>query len=374
MKNNILLVVLFHFTFNIYSQAYDFETVIDLEATAVINQGNTGTCWSFSTSSFLESEIIRLHGKKIDISEMYTVRHTYSDKSWNYIMRQGKTQFGEGGLAHDALNSIQSHGLVPNSVYSGLTSHVSKHDHAEMVAILNSTLDSYISKPGRKISTKWKEVTENILDIYLGKEIDTFTFEGRSYTPQSFLEFTKIQPEDYITITSFTHKPFYSKFILNIPDNYSNGNFYNLPLNELVDYVNSALKNGYTIELDCDVSENTFSSKYGIAVIPKNNEDHVTILENIRPEKHISQSYRQSQFENQNTTDDHLMHITGIVQDQNGSTYYKVKNSWGTNPNHVSNGGYVYMSEAYFKLKTISVTLHKSAIHNKNLKKLGITQ
>ena len=374
MKNNILLIVLFVFTFNIHSQSYQFKTIIDLETTEVINQGKTGTCWSFSTYSFLESEIIRLRGRSIDFSEMYSVRQTYSDKSWNYIMRQGKTQFSEGGLAHDVLNSIETNGLIPNTIYSGLSNDDYGHDHTEMVAVLKSTLDTYISKPGGEISTKWKEVTENILDTYLGKKIDTFTFEGITYTPRSFLKFTKIQPEDYITITSFTHKPFYSKFILNIPDNFSNGSFYNVPLDELVNSVNSALEKGYTIELDCDVSENTFSSKHGIAVIPKNTRDELTILETIQQERVVSQSLRQKEFENQNTTDDHLMHITGKVKDQNGTTYYKVKNSWGSDSNRVSNGGYIYMSQTYFKLKTISVTLHKSAIPKNILKNLEIPQ
>ena len=369
MKNNILLIILLAFVLNIHCQTYQFETIIDLDATDVINQGNTGTCWSFSTSSFLESEIIRLTGKRIDISEMYSVRHTYSDKSWNYIMRQGKAQFSEGGLAHDVLNSVDRYGLTPNTIYSGLNKDDYAHDHSEMVAILKSTLDTYISKPSGAVSSKWKTVTENILDVYLGKKIDSFEFEGIKYTPQTFLEFTKIQPKDYITITSFTHKPFNSKFILNVPDNFSNGSYYNVPLSNLVEIVNSALKKGYTIELDCDVSEPTFSSKHGIAVIPRDIKDEKEILETLKPEKEISQSLRQQEFENQNTTDDHLMHITGLLKNQNGA-FYKVKNSWGSDSKRVKNGGYIYMSEAYFKLKAISITVHKDAIPKKYLKNL----
>lgn len=369
MKNNILLISLFAISINMHSQSYQFETVIDIDATDVISQGNTGTCWSFSTSSFLESEIIRLTGKRIDISEMYSVRHTYSDKSWNYIMRQGKAQFSEGGLAHDVLNSAYKYGLVPNTVYTGLNKGDYIHNHSELEAVLKSTLDTYISKPSGEISSKWKIVTENILDTYLGEKIDSFEFEGKQYTPQTFLEFTKIQPHNYVSITSFTHKPFHSNFILNIPDNFSNGSYYNVPLDELVEIANNALKNGYTIELDCDVSEHTFSSKHGIAVIPEDIKDEKEILETLKPEKEISQSYRQLEFENQNTTDDHLMHITGLLKDQNNTIYYKVKNSWGSNSKHINNGGYIFMSESYFKLKTISITVHKNAIPKNILKR-----
>ncbi|GGZ68657.1 C1 family peptidase [Algibacter mikhailovii] len=372
MKNIILFLLLFTQCFYNYSQSYEFKTIVDMEATDVISQGNTGTCWSFSTSSFLESEINRLTGNFIDISEMYTVRNTYSDKSWNYIMRQGKAQFGEGGLAHDVLNSAEKYGLVPNSVFSGLNHSETIHNHSEMVVVLNTILDTYISKPSGKVSADWKEVVENILDVYLGKRIDTFTYQGKTYTPKSFLEYSKIKTTDYLTLTSFTHKPYYSKFILNIPDNFSNGSFYNLPLQELVDTVNKALQNGYTIELDCDVSEKTFSSKHGIAVIPADVKDEAVSLNKICVEKDITPSYRQKEFENQNTTDDHLMHITGIVKDQNGTIYYKVKNSWGSSSDRVTHGGYIYMSEAYFKLKTISITIHKSAISKNILKNLGI--
>ncbi|WP_298533909.1 C1 family peptidase [uncultured Algibacter sp.] len=374
MKNNILILVLFILTFNSQSQSYEFKTVIDLETTNVISQGNTGTCWSFSTSSFLESEIIRLTGKNINLSEMYNVRNAYVDKSWNYIMRQGKAQFGEGGLAHDVLNSIEKHGLVPNSAYSGLHEDTSFHDHSEVVAILKSTIDAYLTKPGGEISSKWKDVTEKILDVYLGKKIDSFSFEGVIYTPKSFLKYTEIAPNNYVSITSFTHEPFNSKFILNIPDNFSNGSFYNVSLDDLVSITNNALEKGYSIELDCDVSEKTFSAKHGIAVIPEKPEDQLVILETIKSEKKISQEFRQKEFENQNTTDDHLMHITGLLKDQKGHTYYKVKNSWGSDSKHVNHGGYIYMSENYFRLKTISITIHKNAIPKNIIKNLKILQ
>ncbi len=361
MKNTILLITLFFVSMLCFSQAYEFKTIIDLDATDVISQGRTGTCWSFSTSSFLESEIMRLSDKQIDLSEMYMVRQTYPKKAWNYVMRQGKTQFGEGGLAHDVINSVADNGLVPNSAYSGLDEGVERHDHSKMVDTLKQVLDAYMKSP-KTYASDWNQDVETILDGHLGKNITSFNYEGIQYTPLSFLDMTKINPDDYVTITSFTHKPFYSDFILNIPDNFANGNFYNVPLYDMIGIMNHALENGYTIELDCDVSEKTFSSKYGVAVVPEDNSKAKEALTGIQKEKDITPEYRQQEFENYNTTDDHLMHITGVVKDQNGTTYYKVKNSWGSNSERVANGGYVYMSASYTRLKTISIMVHKDAL------------
>lgn len=370
MKNNISIFILSFVTLFSYSQSYEFETVIDLEATDVISQGNTGTCWSFSTSSFIESEIMRLTGEKIDISEMYNVRQTYPKKAWNYLMRQGKAQFGEGGLAHDVMNSIRNYGLVPNIVYSGLKTEEENHNHAILVDSLAIILNRYIDNP-KDYTTNWSQDVNLILDSYLGKDISSFSYEGNDYTPMSFLKMTKINPEDYITITSFSHVPYYSNFILNIPDNFSNGTFFNVKLDDLANIANSALQNGYSIELDCDVSEKSFSSKNGLAIIPKDENNIEDALKVVKPEKEITQEYRQQEFENFNTTDDHLMHITGMLKDQNGVIYYKVKNSWGKNSERVGNSGYIYMSEAYFKMKTISIMLHKEAIDKKYLKFLS---
>ncbi len=353
-------------------EIYKFTDVIDLEATPVISQGRTGTCWSFSTSSFLESEIIRLTGKQIDISEMFNVRNTYPKKAENYIMRHGKAQFSEGGLAHDVLNSVRDYGLVPVETYSGLFGTDINHNHAEMVAILSSMLDTYIKNPGRNLSPKWRESFAATLDVYLGNNVTQFSYDGKKYTPLEFSEMLKINADNYVNITSFTQAPFYSEFILNIPDNFSNGSFYNIPIDELVNTIDHALENGYTVALDCDVSEKTFSSKDGVAVIPSNSLNNLKALHSIYPEKEITQEYRQQEFENFNTTDDHLMHITGTVKDQNGNTYYKVKNSWGTNPERTTHDGYVYFSEAYIKLKTISITLHKDALTKSTAIKLSL--
>lgn len=349
---------------------YRFTDVLDLEATPVISQGNTGTCWSFSTSSFLESEIIRITGKQIDLSEMFTVRNTYPKKAENFVMRQGKAQFSQGGLSHDVINSVREFGLVPQEAYSGLFAQETKHNHSEMVGVLNAMVKTYVDNPGKKLSKKWKKAINAVLNVYLGNNVKSFTYEGKQYTPKSFLEFTKIKPENYISLTSFTHEPFYSEFILNIPDNWSYGSFHNITINEMVETINNALKNGFTVALDCDVSERTFSSKDGVAVIPNNSLNNKKALQGIYPEKNITQDYRQDEFENFTTTDDHLMHITGMVKDQNGTTYYKVKNSWGSDSERTANGGYVYFSEAYLKLKTISIMVHKDALPKTVLKKL----
>jgi len=205
-----------------------------------------------------------------------------------------------------------------------------------------------------------------ILDTYMGKNPLTFSYKGSVYTPQTFAAITKLNPDDYVTITSFTQQPFYSKFILNIPDNFSNGFFYNVPLNDMMGVINTALANGYTVALDVDVSEPTFSSRNGIAVLPLNADDDKKSLTEIVPEQKGTQLSRQQAFENYSTTDDHLMHITGMLTDQNGNTYYKVKNSWGTK---LANGGYVYMSEAFTRMKAISIMVHKDAI-SKELKGL----
>jgi len=354
------------------AEKYIFTPVIDIETSNVKDQGNTGTCWSFSTSSFIESEIYKKTGKKIDISEMYTVRNTYPVKAWDYVMRQGKTQFDEGGLAHDVLNSIRKYGLVPQSAFSGLINEKTNYNHSKIVPELKKVLDTYIKNDKHSKHPNWKKEVDSILNSTIGKIPEKFMYDGVYYTPKSFLEMTQLNPSDYVTLTSFLQQPFYTKFILNIPDNFANGSFYNLPLDELVKVVDNTLKKGYTLALDCDVSEKTFSQKYGIAVEPKNIDDNEKAMTYIVTERQITPEFRQQEFENYNTTDDHLMHIVGLVKDQYNKEYYKVKNSWGTTGSNIGNGGYVYMSKAYFKLKTISILVNKNALDTTVIKKLNL--
>jgi len=267
------------------------------------------------------------------------------------------------------INSIANYGLVPLDAYTGLAPTDDRHNHAEMVSVIKSMLDTYIDNPGRQLSPKWKMAVAGVLDVYLGKNPDNFTFQGKTYTPDSFRKSVNINPDDYISLTSFTHIPFYKSSILNIPDNFSNGSFYNVPLDEFVATIDKALEKGYTLTLDCDVSEITFSSRQGVAVIPEQPENKKLAVLKPLPEKEINQQYRQQEFENYNTTDDHLMHITGKAIDQNGTIYYKVKNSWGTNPNRTTYDGYVYMSLSYIKLKAISILLHKDIYVDQNMAK-----
>ncbi|MEO9964760.1 MAG: C1 family peptidase [Reichenbachiella sp.] len=370
---NIFTIILLVVPMMLLAQTpYKFKRVIDLETTPVISQGNTGTCWSFSASSFVESEILRQSGKAIDISEMYTVRQTYMAKAENYVMRQGKAQFSEGGLAHDVLKSIKANGLVPQEIYDGLDPDKNYHTHAEMSAVLEAMLDTYIENPGKKLSKKWKPAINAVLDVYLGAVPEEFAYEGKTYNPQTFLEMTGIDPDHYVSLTSFSHSEFYKPFVLNIPDNFSNGSFYNLPLDEFIATLDHSLANGYTVEFDCDMSEPTFSARHGLAVIPEDAANNMAALTSVYPELKISQQYRQEEFENYTTTDDHLMHITGLLKDQNDTKYYLIKNSWGNLSNEIAQDGFLHMSESYMRLKTISITVHKDAIPDTIRKKLGL--
>ena len=381
MNKPLFYVSFFLISYTGFSQAYEFHTIKDIEATPVISQGQTGTCWSFSTTSFLEAEIIRLTGKKIDLSEMYNVRNTYLDKAENYVMRQGKAQFGEGGLSHDVINSARKYGIVPESNFIGKTNPELNFDHSKMVEELETVVKKAVAETPKKYPN-WKKDYAAILDTYMGKfdensllvtpntSIDTKTVTAdKRLTPMQFLGTTKLNLDDYLTITSFTNRPSYSKFILSIPDNFANGSMYNLPLDEFIQNIDNALDKGFTLALDTDVSESTFSDKFGIAVVPENDNDASTILKEIKPEKKISADYRQAEFENYNTHDDHLMHIVGKVADQKGNLYYKVKNSWGTQS---GKDGFVYISIPYVRLKAISVMLHKDGLIKKTKSALGV--
>lgn len=365
-----------------FSQKYEFHTLKDIEATPVISQGKTGTCWSFATTSFLEAEIIRLTGKKIDLSEMYNVRNTYLDKAENYVMRQGKAQYGEGGLSHDVINSVRKYGVVPESNFTGKTALDLEYNHIKMEAELEAVVKKAVAETPKKYSN-WKTDYTAILDKYIGKfnenekivspklviDNNKVSTTEKALSPKQFLATTTLNVDDYLTITSYTNEPFYSKFILNIPDNFANGTFYNLPLDEFIQNIDNALNKGFTLALDTDVSEDTFSAKNGIAVIAENESDSQAILTEIKPEKKITPEYRQTEFENFDTQDDHLMHIVGKVEDQKGDVFYKVKNSWGINSGR---NGFMYMSVAYLRLKSISVMLHKDGLIKKTKAALGV--
>ncbi len=363
MNKTFITVTALFLSLNTFSQKYDFQIVKEIEATPVVAQQNTGTCWSFSTTSFLEAEIIRTTGKPIDLSEMYNVRNIYIDKAENYVMRQGKSQFGEGGLNHDVINSAKKYGMVTQKSYAGKLNLEDNYDHSKMVAELEEIVKKAVEETPKNYPN-WKANYTAVLDRFMGKVDDI-----KPMNTERFSINYKINFNDYVTITSFTHEPVYSKFILNIPDNFSNGYFYNLSLDEFVQNIDNALENGFTVALDSDVSEHTFSGKFGIAVIPQNEADANAMLTEIKPEKVITPEYRQAEFENYNTMDDHLMHIVGKAKDQKGNIYYKVKNSWGTQSGR---DGFIYMSVAYLRLKAISVLLHKDGLQPQTKKALGL--
>lgn len=348
---------------------YQFTKVVDLTPSPVISQGKTGTCWSFSTISFLESEVKRLTKKDIDLSEMYIVRNTYPDKAYNYVYRQGKAQFSEGGLAHDVINAVRKGGVVPQENFTGFVGNTDKYDHSVMVQKLTGYVKNITHHPKAYMNEDWMKGFEEILTEYMGEKPKSFVYEGKTYTPQQFADYLKINPDDYVSFSSFTHYPYYKPFVLSIPDNFSNGSFYNLPLDEYMQLMSDAVQNGFTLSFSCDVGEPGFSAKEGMAILPAEGkkEEYFKIL---LPEKWVTAEERQKSFEDFSTQDDHLMHITGIAKDQLGNLYFDVKNSWGTE--NLGNAGHVYMSFPYIRMKSICFLVHKDALSKELKMKLGI--
>ena len=339
---------------------YKFKNVKEIKNTPVENQQATGTCWSFATTSFIESELIRMGKESLDLSEMYFVRYAYLDKADNYIRLHGSANFGQGGQAHDVINVVKKYGFVPEDVYKGLNYGSEIHDHSELEPVLKGFLDGLIKNS--KLSQVWEKAYTAILDIYLGAEVGSFDYKGKSYTPAEFSRNMNFDPDNYIELTSYNHAPFYSEFILEIPDNWSFDCYYNIPVDDLVRVVDNAMDKGYTVCWDGDVSEKGFKHTNGVAVIMA--EGKTVDVEAASPapveEKIITQELRQECFDNYSTTDDHLMHLIGTAEDQDGKRFYLTKNSWGEKSNTL--GGKLYMSVPYIRLHTIAILVHKDAI------------
>jgi len=349
-------------------ETYKFEDVYNIKTTSVKNQQKAGTCWCFATTSFIETELIRKGFDEIDLSEMYSVRYAYEQKALDYVRYHGKANFSQGGQAHDVMNEIVVHGMVPEDVYDGKKYGTDYHIHSEVEAILAGIVETVVKNKNHELTPVWFDAYCAVLDVYFGKKVETFKYKNKEYTPQSFVKSFNFDVNDYVEITSYTHHPFYEKVILEIPDNWSNDSYYNIPLNELVEVMNNALENGYSIDWDGDVSDKGFSHKNGIAVVPADKDSEYK--KQPTDEIDVDTKYRQKQFDNYNSTDDHLMHITGMVKDQNGTIYYKTKNSWDTDSNEM--GGYLNMSENYIKKNTVAIMIHKDAIPKAIAKKLGI--
>lgn len=393
----IFTVLIAVFTLSVFAEndkkekGYVFEDEISLAATPVKDQYRSGTCWSFSGLSFLESEMIRLGKPEVDLSEMFVVWHTYSVKAEKHVRVHGNLNFSAGGAFHDVTNMIREYGIVPESVYDGLNYGEEKHVHGEMDNVLKDHVDAVVKNGNRKLSTVWHEAIEGTLNSYLGELPQKFEYEGKQYTPQSFAsDYVGLNMDDYVEITSYTHHPFYEKFILEVPDNWSWDQVYNVPLEELENIIDYSLKNGMTVAWAADVSEKGFAtSNKGVAVLPaapeenmddaeiakwealpqKDKEKELYKLDNPVPELVVTQEMRQRAFDDYETTDDHGMHIIGTAKDQEGHTFYKVKNSWG---DYNKYDGYFYASKPYVNYKTMCIMVHKDGIPQSIREKLKL--
>lgn len=366
-----------------------FTDVTVVKTSPVRDQNKSGTCWAFSTTSFFEEEILRKTGKLVDLSDMFTVRHCYGDKADRYVRLYGDCNFSQGGSGMDMPHVWRVYGMMPEEAYPGIQYGEDKHVHAEMERVLKGYVDAVAAKPNKRVSTAWRKGYEGVLDAYLGEIPETFVYEGKTYTPQSFAASLPINMDDYVPITSFSHHPFYQEFILEVPDNWLYERYMNVPLDEMQAIVDNALDNGYPVAWAADVSEGGFKWAKGFAVMPKGKSEGdmdgtelsrwVKLSDKDREnakydingpvaEIEVTQEVRQDMFDRQETTDDHGMVIVGRAVDQKGNKYYKVQNSWDTNQIY---DGFFYVSEPYFRAKTVDILVNQEAIPAEIAKKIG---
>lgn len=376
-------------TVSAQQNGYKFTEVVNQKATPVKNQASTGTCWCFATTSFMESELLRMGKGEYDLSEMFIVRQKYLNQLDDNFLRRGKGNVGQGSLSHTWMNAFKQIGIVPEEVYTGINYDSETHNHVELSKYVKALAETSVAIGKR--SPEYYKLANALFDSYLGEVPSTFTYKGKEYTPKSFAESLGLNMDDYVELTSFSHKPFYQPMVLEVRDNWESERQYNIPIDELIDVMDYVLKNGYTIDWDGDVSEKGFSFVNGVAINPEvaKLDDYSTTdrarfegipaaerLEAVYtfdkpyPEVKVDQAVRQEGYESFVTTDDHLMHITGIVKDQNGTKYYVTKNSWGTERNAF--GGYLNMSESYVRAKTIYIMVNKNSLPKDLRKKLGI--
>lgn len=368
---------------------YQFTTVVQQKATPVKDQAVSGTCWCFATTSFIESELLRQGKGEYDLSEMFIVRQKYLNQMADNLLRHGKGNVTQGSITASWITAFNQVGIVPEEAYTGINYDSPVHNHSELAGYVEAISAEAVKQ--KKNSKQYQELANSLFDIYMGKVPETFTYKGKEYTPKSFAESLGIDTDDYIPLTSFTHKPYYKPFEVEIPDNWEHSQMYNLPLDELINVMDGALKSGYTLCWDGDVSEKGFAYLNGVAINPDVKSDdlykdsdrahwgqlndterlaEVFRFEHPYPEVKVTPEIRQQGYESGKTTDDHLMHITGIATDQNGTKYYITKNSWAADSNDF--GGYLNMSESYVRAKTIYILVHKDALPKTLKEKLGI--
>ncbi len=373
-------------------EGYVFTTVKANPITSVKNQASSGTCWCFSTLSFIESECIRkgVADTTLDLSEMFVVSKAYSDKAVEYVRRDGNINFAQGSDFGDVFDVIDAYGIVPNSEMPGLNYGSEKHAHSELSAVLKSYVQTIVRVPNKKqLTTAWLKGFQGVEAAYLGEIPTKFKVDGKEYTPKEYAKKLDIKSEDYIGLTSFTHHPYYTWFAMEVADNWRNTLSYNIPLDEFMKVMEDAVMNGYTIAWGSDVSETGFT-RNGLAVAPdvKKNEEAAgsdqehwvgvdpekkkAILNNLDApgaELEVTEQMRQEGYDLKTTTDDHGMHIYGIAKDQNGNKYFMVKNSWGPTGKYK---GHWYASFPYVKYKTMNIVIPKAALSKELKAKLGI--
>ena len=364
---------------------YEFTTIKENPITSVKNQNRSGTCWCYSALSFIESEILRTKGIETDLSEMFVVGKSYHDRAVKYVRVDGHLNFAAGSSFGDVLHVIDDYGIVPQQAYSGFNYGTPMPEQNELDAVLKGYVDAARKNPNGKLTTAWVNGFDGILNAYFGEVPETFTVDGVEYTAESYRDFLGINYDDYVNITSFTHHPFYEPFIIEVCDNWRWDSAYNLPMEEMMEVMYNAIDNGFTIAWGSDVSEKGFT-RDGLAVMPveeeekkagsdqekwvgKDNETKVEKKKGIPVEQVITQEMRQEGYDNKTTTDDHGMHIYGTAEDQNGTKYFLVKNSWGETGKY---DGIWYASDAFVRYKTLNIVVHKDALPEHIAKKLGI--
>ena len=366
---------------------YEFTTIKENPITPVKNQFRSGTCWCFSALSFIESEILREKGDTVDLSEMFVVGKSYRDRAVKYVRLDGHLNFGAGSSFGDVLHVIRDYGIVPQFAMPGMNYGTEMPEQAELDAALLGYVEAIATNPNKLLTTAWLNGFDGIVEAYLGEYPETFPVEGKELTPEQYRDYLGINVDDYVNLSSFTHHPFYSQFIIEVPDNWRWDTAYNLPIDELMEVMYNAIDKGYTIAWGSDVSEKGFT-RSGIATMPaekkkvtagsdqekwvgKSNEEKTEEAPKPElPEEIIAtQEMRQEGYDRKQTTDDHGMHIYGVAQDQNGTKYFMVKNSWGETGKYK---GLWYASDAFVRYKTMNIVVHKDALPKDIKKKLGI--